>query len=51
MADRASGGVVPHVMCRVDHYDREQVILPDGSVMCSYTPVFENEVTRPCSTG
>jgi hypothetical protein len=38
----ASGGVVePHDMRRVDHYDREMVVMPDGKVMCQYTPVFE----------
>lgn len=42
MTVRARGGVIPpHSMRRVDHYEREQVVLPDGGLMCTYTPVFE----------
>lgn len=44
MTDRVCGGVIPpHSMRRVDHYIREQVLQPDGKVMCMYTPVFESE--------
>ena len=41
---RATGGVIsPHTMRRVDHYDRAQVLMPNGTLMCSYTPVFEED--------
>lgn len=40
----------PHAMRRVDHYDRTRVVMPNGATMYSYTPVFESEVTSPCSS-
>ena len=35
------GALESHEMRRVDHYEREQVVMPNGKVMCRYTPVFE----------
>ena len=46
MTDRAfaRGGTIPlHNMRPVDHYDRQQVLMPNGTFMCSYTPVFVTE--------
>jgi hypothetical protein len=40
----------PHAMRRVEHYDRTRVVMPNGATMYSYTPVFESEVTSPCSS-
>ena len=49
MSDRVyrvfnAGGVVTGgPMPRVDHYEREQVLMPNGSLMCQMVPVFEIE--------
>lgn len=38
----AAGGRIPTLgMRRVHHYNRTQVLMPNGTTMCQYTPVFE----------
>ena len=39
----AGGLTVPHPMPRVDHYERQQVLMPNGTLMCQMVPVFEVE--------
>lgn len=43
MTDRqyATGGIVSGPMPRVDHYERQQVLMPNGTLMCQPVPVFE----------
>lgn len=39
-----SGGSIPFTaMRRVDHYVREHILMPNGSMMCRYTPVFTED--------
>lgn len=40
----ATGGRITGPMPRVDHYEREQVLMPNGKFMCQLVPVFEIEV-------
>ena len=45
MTDRqyAKGGRIFGPRPRVDHYEREQVLMPNGTLMCQMVPVFEVE--------
>ncbi|WP_032402472.1 hypothetical protein [Rhodococcoides fascians] len=40
------GRIDGHAMRQVDHYDRAQVLMPNGRMMCSYTPVFATDDDR-----